>query len=326
MSTPPPVVVTPPAVSTASAAAAVDNINSMDTTISEEATRLSEDRRRRRRQSQAQVDAQRMASLPLGWTRVVPRNKRGRATNDGGDGEDDCCNIGPSCRHRRKSSRSGGLLLGTTDATTTASSSASTASKRRFRRRVSGHVIFCLHESNPDWFQGYFFPSNTTSATPSSSSSSSSWGLLAVQKELDECLQCSEGGYRVIDLTVTMSASSSGSSNKKKVKLLDIEWTGGDMMDLKGNHADIEMQPDRLLTGQAAASSMERFFSGLLRTLRAALDEPDMQDLPVLSLLPDAAIVTGSMTLFLPIDEQEEDEDEDGNMTMTMMTHLLDQD
>ena len=140
---------------------------------------------------------------------------------------------------------------------------------------------FFLHDPRPNdgdsdekdeskiWFQGRFFPSlglKATSPTSVAASSSTtttttttmdnSWGLLATQNVVvDECLMCSEGGYRELDLTFIRtkkqssthsssawlsSSSSSSYNNKKKGKKVrwveqDVVWTGGNMMMLSSD-------------------------------------------------------------------------------------------
>ena len=153
------------------------------------------------------------------------------------------------------------------------------------------------------WFQGRFFPSlGTTTTTPNNNNArrdrdsptsvfnelsstgtvtnatnnnmimnattTNSWGLLATQNTIiDECLTCSEGGYRELDLTFIrqkpvakprtfyrMSGSSRNNDNnsndndndimgnkkkkkKKKVRWVanDVIWTGGNMMTLSSD-------------------------------------------------------------------------------------------
>lgn len=192
--------------------------------------------------------------LPLDWTRV----SRKRTAPDASS----CCVGGMCRRHGRRS----------TVSTATSSSAANG------RTAHHGQVIVCLLDSNPDWFQAYLFLQDGSNET---------WGLLGLQKEIDECLQCSEGGYRVIDLRVT---------SKDKVTLTDIEWTGGDMMDLKGSH--VSMQAEKIMTGSDAVPVLEGIFSGLMHKVRAA--NPDEKNLDPLQLFPELTIVVGKMEIQLP--------------------------
>lgn len=197
------------------------------------------------------------SSLPLDWTRV---SRKRSADDDAAD----CCVGGGVCRHRRRATR---VPIPTTTTTTTDDKVT----------HYQGKVIVCLLDSNPDWFQAYLFLQD----------SSETWGLLGIQKEIDECLQCSEGGYRVIDLQVT---------SKDKVTLRDIEWTGGDMVDLKGSH--VTMQADKIMTGSDAVPVLEGIFSGILAKVRAETPPDDHVD--PLRLFPELAIVVGKMEIRLP--------------------------
>ena len=183
-----------------------------------------------------------------------------------------CC-VGSACRHRRR------------PATTTTTENNDTV------RTCQGQVIVCLLDSNPDWFQAYLFPDERRDET---------WGLLGIQKEIDECLQCSEGGYRVIDLRVT---SSSSIIKDKKVTLTDVEWTGGDMMDLKGSH--VTMRADKIMTGVDAVPVLKGIFSGLVRKIRAE-SGPDLDDDDdLLRVFPELTIVVGKMEIRLPKPEND---------------------
>jgi hypothetical protein len=106
--------------------------------------------------------------LPMDWTRM----KRKRCDDD------ECCDDPVNCQLRSRRTSSSALPL------------KKTISNKK-ERIHDGHAIFCLHDTtNPSWFQGYFLPPNT--ANP--------WGLLAVQEEIDKCLECGSGGYRRLTL------------------------------------------------------------------------------------------------------------------------------
>jgi len=201
--------------------------------------------------------------LPLGWTRV--QRKRTRTENM----MEWCCED-PSCK--RRSSRP------TVDPDTT-----TTASSQTFQ----GTAVFLLHESNPEWFQGYFYYQGM----------SKPWGLLAVQVEIDDCLQCALGGYRELELTVLPF------EGRDKQVLKNVQWTGGDMMRL--NASMVQMEPTKLLTDQKAVPTVERVFGSLLTKLR---DDDDDQT-SVLELFPDVAVVTGTMKLTLTVDDSKMDDD-----------------
>lgn len=212
------------------------------------------------------------SSLPLDWTRIT--RKRGA-----------CCvgSAASTCRHR---SNGTDIADGVDD------------NDRRSGAHsyYKGQVIVCLHESNPDWFQAYFF-----------TDSGETWGLLGVQKDIDECLQCTEGGYRVIDLKLTTSPQR---QHNKTTTFRNIEWTGGDMMDLKGK--DITMQAEKIYTEAAAVPILEQLFPALLRRVRAETTveehEEPMDD--VLNFFPELAIVVGEMEMTLPIVAADDDDDD----------------
>jgi hypothetical protein len=189
-------------------------------------------------------------SIPLDWTRVS------RKRPNSGSPDSACC-VDGSCRHRS----SPGVRQQEGEAPDAG------PAKQVYR----GQVVMCLHDANPDWFQGYFFVEN-----------GETWGLLGIQKEVDDCLQCSEGGYRQIDLKV----------KSQDHTFVDVDWTGGDMMDLKGQ--DVSMQAEKILTGESAVPIVEGVFSGLMRRLRA---QDDCEDMDVLQVFPDLAIVVGTMEL-----------------------------
>jgi hypothetical protein len=160
-------------------------------------------------------------------------------------------------------------------------------------------------DGNPDWFQAYFFL-NEEGQQQQHGTGRQVWGLLGIQKEIDECLQCSEGGYRVIDLKIT----SKGDKNKNSSMTLttttfvDVEWTGGDMMDLKG--PGVYMQADKILTSTAALPVLEQVFESLTRRVREECqrdgdycnDNDEIIDM--LQVFPELTIVVGRMQLEIP--------------------------
>ena len=266
--------------------------------------------------------------LPLDWTRV----KRKRSSLLQEEEEEDCnCDDPLFCsngrRHRRPRAP---LSLATV---VTAAPTPQLSSSLVIYR---GTAIICLQETNPDWFQGYFIPqvandkdivnnnrynndsitdnthsssvlaSHTTTATTTSSSSSSAnyWGLLGQQQEIDECLQCADGGYRELKLTIYPY-------NNKKIVISNVEWTGGDMMRLLQPEGRVRLEPQQLWTEQQAVPFCKRYFGGLLRRLQEEEDneaEDNHQDAAssqeekdrVLQLIPDVAIIVGAMELHLP--------------------------
>jgi hypothetical protein len=202
-------------------------------------------------QGSSQEASENPPPLPLGWTTV--RRKRSRDDdNDTSATEVDWCCDDPNCTRPQIVETSPNATI------------------------VKGHAIFCLHEMNPDWFQGYFQVEGQRKP----------WGLLATQESIDECLECSDGGYRQVSLKVLRYSA------EKPTKLDNVQWTGGDMMRLQSSN--VSMETHCLWTGKKAVPYIERFFSSLVNKLREETDEP------VLDILPDLAIVTGPMTLTIP--------------------------
>ena len=225
---------------------------------------------------------------------------------------------------------------------------------------VHGQAIFCLHDWNPSWIQGYFLPSTSSSFSSSSPSSLMKgtlfggvggdvtttsvdktlvkpWRMLGVQEEIDECLECTDGGYRRLTLTVyqdtspamssaTRAVSDTGATKRlrkkmaKTTKFHGIEWTGGDMMDLYDvdNKVDM-MKAEKLLTGHQCLRPLNKYFGGLISHLRRQCLENDddengnndRDDFDVLEFLPNLAIVIGSMSLTVPNSDKDDGVDDD---------------
>jgi len=97
----------------------------------------------------------RTETLPLDWTRV----KRKRNNNDNNGDDEECCNDPEFYRHNNKR-----LSF------TSSSSSSSTlvVSNSNIEQIQKGHAIFCLHDVNPGWFQGYYFVSSSSWSSSSS--------------------------------------------------------------------------------------------------------------------------------------------------------------
>ena len=187
---------------------------------------------------------------PLDWTRINRRPKRKRVTADGKDpsgAETEwtffCCED-PSCQqqqpHPPPQRKDENVQIETK----------SEQDDEHGMSFLKGKGLFCLHSLDCTWFQGQFIPNNASTGTSVSQSNSitmktnvSSFGLLAVQRsDLDECLQCKDGGYREIDLTILSSSSKlHGTRNfggtktqrggrRRKLKIEKLQCTGGDML------------------------------------------------------------------------------------------------
>ena len=210
-------------------------------------------------------------------------------------------------------------------------------------RIQKGRAIFCLHDVNPRWFQGYYFVSSSSSSSLSSSSSSSSLssnpplGLLAIQEEIDKCLECTNGGYRRLTMNIfstnstTNDNNNNNSNNKSNSTIIQgIDWTGGDMVNL--TNPKLQMETHRLLTGKETIPFLKKYFRKLLETIyqqcnsnsiisdavendndkhhhhhhhhhhHQAKDTSTMlwdDEATILDLLPNVAIVMGPMSVVL---------------------------
>eukprot|EP00584_Thalassiosira_punctigera_P009217 CAMPEP_0172534334 /NCGR_PEP_ID=MMETSP1067-20121228/6732_1 /TAXON_ID=265564 ORGANISM="Thalassiosira punctigera, Strain Tpunct2005C2" /NCGR_SAMPLE_ID=MMETSP1067 /ASSEMBLY_ACC=CAM_ASM_000444 /LENGTH=323 /DNA_ID=CAMNT_0013319111 /DNA_START=69 /DNA_END=1037 /DNA_ORIENTATION=- len=178
-------------------------------------------------------------------------------------------------------------------------------------RKVAGRAVFFIHDPRPGgetaerdeskiWFQGRFFPSagagsvrrNNSPTSVSServappsggSAANTSWGLLAVQNEIvDECLTCSEGGYRELDLTFIRKKTNAWSRKEKKVRWAahDVVWNGGNMMalstdpycspysPLSNEGPGVKFEPQKLMEGERAMEVAEKYFPSMAKRLR----------------------------------------------------------
>ncbi|KAL3778133.1 hypothetical protein ACHAWO_008085 [Cyclotella atomus] len=204
--------------------------------------------------------------------------------------------------------------------------------KREELQRVKGKGIFFLHDANSDlrdigesdinnsdgegseenliWFQGRFFPSTLEASSPTSITSSfstnfvsKSWGLLGVQKHVqDECLRCSEGGYRELDLTFIRHINTGIGARKKAIRwnATDLTWTGGDMMRLSSDYAlrdsetGVKFEPTTMIDGDKALDIGRKYFSKLMNQLSSDKSSEEYE--------LDTLVVIGSMEAVLPVD------------------------
>jgi hypothetical protein len=181
-----------------------------------------------------------------------------------------------------------------------------------------GKAIFCLHELDPPWLQGYFIPHG---------SNKKPWRMLAVQEEIDDCLACSDGGYRRVTLTLyppnqqhhhhhgVVSTQNKNVPKSILPTISNIDWIGGDMMTLYHPDHIIEMIAEQLLTGKAALPLLYKYFTGLVMRLQPPCNINNNKNNDnnnnnnnnnnnsvesVLRWLPNVAIITGSMILVQP--------------------------
>ena len=252
--------------------------------------------------------------LPLGWTQVT----RKRKTPDDSSNDDDNKNhhwwncTDPNCERPPPSF----------------AAPAQTKTLKQNSKKdpdsllLQGTAIFCLPDLNPSWMQGYLFPTSG-----SSSKSKKPYRLLAVQDhDLDECLQCADGGYRQVSLTVIGSNKTNNTNNTKRRHVIpQIDWTGGDMMRWTTPDGRVHFEPHQLATDAKAIPYMRKYFQALVdqvsKVSSCTDDDDDDNDEPsktsssssckdndtvdILELLPQVAIVTGTMTVRLPIQNEE---------------------
>ena len=215
--------------------------------------------------------------LPLDWTRVV-RNKKMKQT----------------VTQTAESSLCSSLFSGNNGVASCSCRSPTEdflieASQQQ--RVIKGIGIFCLHDIDATWFQGYFFPEATNTTKPI--------GLLATPREMDECVQCADGGYREFDLTVYLST---------KKQVVPIICTGGEMMRIRPmslSKVNIAFDAIIVYTGDKTIPYLENNFSSLVTKQRNLLlqqqehasEVDEIQQLSALDLLPDCAIVRREMLL-----------------------------
>ena len=141
-------------------------------------------------------------SLPLEWTQIIRgKSKQRRKKENNNDSDSDfmsCCESCPPSEIRHNSVSAHHIREQIHEMNNEALHPLFTTLK--------GKGIFCLHSLDTDWFQGYFIPDNSNSIS-NLNSKRKPLALLAVNRnDVDDCLQCSDGGYREIDLTAFSSA------------------------------------------------------------------------------------------------------------------------
>ena len=159
---------------------------------------------------------------------------------------------------------------------------------------ISGTAIWCLHDLESSWWQGYFVAAGSTMP----------WGLLATLEDIDDCLACADGGYRRVTLTVYPKC---GPEKQKPYKIGGVDWTGGNMMNLY-HPGQVEMTAQQLVTGNKAVGVVGKYFSNLVQQLQQECGDvhnANDDDNDILSLLPDIAVVKGTMSLKAPDDHDD---------------------
>ena len=197
-------------------------------------------------ESAEQADSKKISPLPLplGWTQVRRKQRSRDSTEESNQADEiDWCCDDPNCMRTARNMD--------VDAPTDASIT------------VKGHAMFCLHEMDPSWFQGYLQVEGQRKP----------WGLLAIQETIDECLECKDGGYRQITLKAFPY------NTKEPHVFENVAWTGGDMIRLQST--SISMETHSLWTGKKAVPFTERFFGSLVDKLRAILYRKPFPILPL---------------------------------------------
>lgn len=193
-----------------------------------------------------------------------------------------------------------------------------TSSSTENYQSITGTVVVLLPDPDCEWFQGYFFGSNkvttgqvdyVTAGTEIENAKTlkqeqqqqpqqqQQYGLLAQQVVVDECLQCSMGGYRELTIQLT-EFTETRPVRSTPYQFLNIAWTGADMMRLRtmkeyinSNHNTIRMDAEKVWTGSEAYECIEKIFASLIQHLRSDSSDPES----VKELMPQAAVVTGQM-------------------------------
>ena len=193
---------------------------------------------------------------------------------------------------------------------------------------------------NKIWFQGRFFPSAITddeSRESKCSNSSSiknnmdSWGILAETgaNDVDDCLLCPDGGYRILDLTFIRKSPPVNQTRKnnqyrRRWTAHDLVWTGGNMMALATEdyslplssssssskmkkkevnrnddsaHPFVNFEPSKLVEGKLALELASKYFPQMVRRLQV-LDI--MEDGNGGRSLHDIMVLIGQMQVSAP--------------------------
>jgi len=241
--------------------------------------------------------------LPLDWTRMDCRDQV-----LGGKKASLCC-INPhtcSCRGRMRVS-STKIAANPPSVTMTRNRNGNDIGTGS-PNKIDGRAIFCLHDDDPGWIQGYFIPQGSKKPL----------GILAIQEEIDSCVACCAGGYRQLSLTVyhysyrdrQKAPSSIGTKDfyvirgkkdkgrKNSSKIDGVVWTGGDMIRLH-HPRYVDMKAEKILTGQKCLPVLHKFFQELINRLERECRVK--KGTSVLKWLPNIAIVMGPMSLELPL-------------------------
>ena len=203
---------------------------------------------------------------------------------------------------------------------------------------LQGMSVLLLPSIESRWFQGHFVPQSThlngSIKRSTNFGSIRPIGLLAVERDdTDECLQCRDGGYREVDLTIL--GPSGGAGGRKRRTFDRSICTGGDMIRLRaGRMADqdptrptspsiegVAFDAERVLTGRKAAPYLVRYFSSIVTKMMeedaasanndgggreeivspVGVDGLTCHEVKALEALPDCAIILGEMICTVPV-------------------------
>ena len=166
---------------------------------------------------------------------------------------------------------------------------------------IDGRAIFCLHDIGCEWWQGHFLRKrNDETCSSSHENTCHSLGLLCTLREMDDCMVCSDGGYRELDTKIIRF-------HKMKSLSVPCMSTGGDMLRIRSDMAldsntkladedkMIAFDAEQVLTGNDAIPYLRKFFKKLIRKISS--DDAFLRDDDLLDLLPDVAIVIGDMSI-----------------------------
>mmetsp|Transcript_28855 Transcript_28855/g.42740 ORF Transcript_28855/g.42740 Transcript_28855/m.42740 type:complete len:369 (+) Transcript_28855:192-1298(+) len=254
----------------------------------------------KRESSNSKLFSSSSSSLPLEWTSVkrrrITKNQDGSTKNSQEEGESCVDGCDPSC-------------LFNDDAMARKFPNNSNESKKNIT--LQGLGIFCLHDTSTSWFQGYFVPKHGTTAQNRRQQepillgkTSKPLGILAIERDTDECVQCADGGYRELDITITSfmsknnnnNTAKNGSNDNKRRATFTAVCTGGDMMRMRscnnrefcdgssssidgssvtasdgGGDVAFKFDADKVLTGWKAIKYLDAYFKPLIQKQRNAL-------------------------------------------------------
>ena len=253
------------------------------------------------------ADSTKSSSLPLGWTRVRRRSNDTNAQTQ----TLSCC---PSCNEDEKE-----------DGQPRASSSSLCSNNTNISHPLvgvdafdiitwKGRAIFCLHEIDCTWFQGYFFPDDSVPPF-----TSSSFGLLATTRhDMDDCLHCEDSGYRFLDISLFLPMNAIVRRQGRQLRFERVQGIGGDMMSLESqgrlgtkgfehidmgeNSSTLLFQPDHFYTDAIAEPFLQKYFAHLVTQLSHRSSPTSAVVFPnnLIDVIPDCAIVVGQMTISFP--------------------------